>query len=75
MSYPGRPPIMQGLPMYMPMGAPAPPLMPAVMPLQHVSEMWPFYFIAIILCYILLLSFRWCLFKSQVLLKLEHILN
>lgn len=38
MSYPGRPPIMQGLPMpYMPMGGPAPPLIPAVMPLQHVS--------------------------------------
>jgi RNA-binding protein 25 len=36
MSYPGRPPIMQGLPMaYMSMGGPAPPLMPAVMPLQH----------------------------------------
>lgn len=39
MSYPGRPPIMQGLPMaYMPMGAPPPQLMPAVMPLQHVSD-------------------------------------
>lgn len=39
MSYPGRPPIMQGLPMaYMPMTGPAPPLMPAVMPLQHVSS-------------------------------------
>lgn len=38
MSYPGRPPIMQGLPMaYMPMGAPPPQLMPAVMPIQHVS--------------------------------------
>ncbi|KAK9881569.1 hypothetical protein WA026_016444 [Henosepilachna vigintioctopunctata] len=36
MSYPGRPPIMQGLPMaYMPMTGPAPPLMPAVMPIQH----------------------------------------
>ncbi|CAG9837817.1 unnamed protein product [Diabrotica balteata] len=35
MSYPGRPPIMQGLPMYMPMGAPTAPLMPAVMPIQH----------------------------------------
>lgn len=39
MSYPGRPPIMQGLPMaYMPMGAPPPQMMPAVMPIQHVSN-------------------------------------
>ena len=42
MSYPGRPPIVQGLPMppamaYMPMPGPPPPMMPAVMPLQHVS--------------------------------------
>ncbi|CAH1993594.1 unnamed protein product [Acanthoscelides obtectus] len=36
MSFPGRPPLMQGLPMpYMPMGAPAPPMMSAVMPIQH----------------------------------------
>lgn len=41
MSYPGpgRPPIVQGLPMaYMQMTGPPPPLMPAVMPLQHVSS-------------------------------------
>lgn len=39
MSYPGpgRPPMVQGLPMaYMQMTGPPPPLMPAVMPLQHV---------------------------------------
>lgn len=42
MSYPGRPPIVQGLAMapgmaYMPMPGPPQPLMPAVMPIQHVS--------------------------------------
>lgn len=41
MSYPGRPPIVQGLAMppgmaYMPMPGPPQPLMPAVMPIQHV---------------------------------------
>lgn len=36
MSYPGRPPLVQGMPpMYMPMSGPPPPLMPAVMPIQH----------------------------------------
>lgn len=44
MSYPGRPPIVQGLPMapgmaYMSMTGPPPPLMPTVMPLQHVSNL------------------------------------
>ncbi|CAG9767816.1 unnamed protein product [Ceutorhynchus assimilis] len=41
MSFPGRPPMMPGLPMQpmyaMPIGAPAPGLMPAVMPMQHVA--------------------------------------
>lgn len=45
MSYPGRPPIVQGLPMptgmaYMPMTGPPPPLMPAVMSMQHVSYVY-----------------------------------
>ncbi|XP_017770263.1 PREDICTED: RNA-binding protein 25 isoform X2 [Nicrophorus vespilloides] len=44
MSYPGRPPLVQGLPMpsgmaYMQMSGPPPPLMPAVMPIQHMVPM------------------------------------
>lgn len=43
MSYPGRPPIVQGLPMatgmaYMPMTGPPPPLMAPVMSMQHVRK-------------------------------------
>lgn len=54
MSYPGRPPLVQGLPMpptmptgmaYMPMTGPPPPLMGPVMPLQPVSLIFIYLFL------------------------------